>query len=75
MNDFVVRRLDGTTFKSLYFRDGKWIGTSEAASKMRWSDAEYIKNWYNSHEEDALFDLIIRKDSLIAQVTEDLMAL
>lgn len=75
MDDFVVRRLDGNTFKSLYFKDGKWIGTSEKASKLNWNQAEYIKNWYTNRKEDALFDLMLRKDSIISDITEELQEL
>jgi len=75
MNDFVVRRLDGDTFNSLYFKNGRWIGTSEQASKLSWSQAEYIRNWYMRREEDAFYDLMLRKDSTISDITKELQEL
>lgn len=75
MEDFVVKRLDGTTFKSLYFRNGKWTSTSEKASKLNWSQAEYIKNWHIALDDGAFYELVLCKDASIKKMTSTLQTL
>ena len=76
MDDFVIRRLDGNTFESLYFASrGKWVNSSESASKFTWAAADFILTWCKGKNDDAMFDIVLRKDSSIKETTKRLTAL
>ena len=73
MEDFVVRKVDTETFTNKYFgKDGKWVNSTEEATKLEWHEAEYIKNWHIKNDDSGLFELMLRKDSKILRITDRL---
>jgi len=75
MEDFVVRRFDSLTFKLQYYDQDNWVNSLDNAESLNFDMAEQIKKYCEITQNDSMFELILKNDSSVIALTNELVKL
>jgi len=75
MEDFVVRKFDSLTFKLQYYDQDNWVTSLNGAESLNFDMALRLKHYFEITQNDSMFEIILKNDSSVIPLTNELVKL